>query len=320
MTFSLTCISYKFIILEWVFQVNVAQKHKLLKQGMAQLRFCVNFVSITAGNPPVCQGIWQLSHLRKYGGSEMSFSFEAGSQAMGGEGVYCVETKYGNQIKELLDCVAQHKPLPRPESLHSRTSADRSSTVRDFYVNVPAFAGKKDVDSRTPVPLSAVSSPVRVDATYTNMPSPGASSYQNVVMDVDPGSQGTRPSMREALPSLAYENTDMVRVYRHVDQVPGAMSYVNVGNKRGSRTSSRHSASSSTLPATLSPGAEAQLNYIPVQPVVGSPKGRQRFPLQAKKSTTIEYTEVDIAKTQALNASVKQHDLLREQSLSQIKS
>lgn len=270
----------------------------------------------------MCQGIWQLSHLRKYGGSRASFSFEAGSQAMGGEGIYQLETRFGNQIKELLDCVAQHKPLPRPESFFSRTSADRASTAQDFYVNVPAISRRSDSLSQRSSTLStSVSSPAALDTCYENMPSPRDSGYLNITMNADPAFRATlssaqRASVREASPISPYENSDVAGVYAYIDASP-SQSYVNVLDKR--RSTGRLSTTSSTL-STMSPTAEAQLNYVPVQAVAGSSKGRQRFPLQPKRSATTEYTEVDIEATRALSESVKQHDLMRETSLSQIKS
>jgi hypothetical protein len=232
---------------------------------------------------------------------------------MGGEGLYYLETKYGNQIRDLLDCVAQHKPLPRPESFHRRTSADRASTAQDFYVNVPAVIERANSLSRSPpaVPIS-VSSPARLDTMYENMPTPSrasSSSYQNCDLGTQ-ASISTAQSLfiRDVSPSSAYDDSDVAGVYAYVDS---KSSYVNVHDKRTSGSSD------SQLMPVLSPTSQSTLLYIPVEPVSGSPKGRQ----QVKRHTaSIEYTEVDIEATQALNASVKQHDLLREQSLSQIKS
>ena len=235
---------------------------------------------------------------------------------MGGEGLYYLETKYGNQIKDLLDCVAQHKPLPRPESFHSRTSADRASTAQDFYVNVPAVVERANSQSRSPpaIPIS-VSSPARLDTMYENMPTPArasSSSYQNCELGTQASISSAQSLLiRDASPSSPYENSDVAGVYAYVDS---KSSYVNIHDKRTSRGSN-----SQSMPV-LSPSSESKLNYIPVEPVSG-PKGRHRFPLQLKRHTaSIEYTEVDIEATQALNASVKQHDLLREQIVSQIKS
>ncbi|XP_065183848.1 protein Dok-7-like [Sycon ciliatum] len=122
---------------EWKFDVRVLATQNIVPAGDAIMRFYPRFFSLTNGSPPVCLGLWQHNHLRRYGGSQ-GFSFESGSRSIGGPEVYRLATHQGASIKELFDCVAHGRQLPEPPVAMRRTYSTSSN-----------YAAGADTDSDT---------------------------------------------------------------------------------------------------------------------------------------------------------------------------
>ena len=76
------CASHVLCAAEWTFSVRVLATQNIVPTGEAMMRFYPRFFSLTNGTPPVCLGLWQHNHLRRYGGSQ-GFSFESGSRSIG---------------------------------------------------------------------------------------------------------------------------------------------------------------------------------------------------------------------------------------------
>ena len=330
---------FLFFFVEWVFPVTVPSKQKLLTKGSAQLRFCINFFSITSGMPPVCQGIWQLSHLRKYGGTS-GFSFEAGSQAMGGVGIYRLETNHSTQIRELIDCVSHHRPLPSLSAFSHRSSSQLD--LDKVYVNVPNSRSSQKRPSPLSMPASTPVTTTTTSATSSQTVLGGGGGggggggqtvYENVSSPVS--ASLSSPSLSQSIPAVTppyrnvvetpkslppYENFELSKVGQSESSETDSQA---VGGARPSYVNMRRDRSTSPDSAIPQTSDRYSVNYVEVDAISGGgntgQRPRQRTPRISSSSGGAAYAEVDIEATEALRASVQDHDRLREESLKKSK-
>ena len=67
---------------ELTFGIVIAQKQGQLKSGRGVLRIRnTGFTITTSDSPPRCMGTWQITHIRKFGGSS-SFKFQTGESLL----------------------------------------------------------------------------------------------------------------------------------------------------------------------------------------------------------------------------------------------
>ncbi|CAI8029348.1 Protein Dok-7, partial [Geodia barretti] len=133
-----TSLLQEYLGKELTFGIVIPQRHGQLKSGRGVLRIRnTGFTITTSDSPPRCMGTWQITHIRKFGGSS-SFKFQTGSKCPTGEMLYTIKTDDNDRVKSLFNDLSQHKPIFSDDRVGRRMTLERNHTHHSPYRQSPS--------------------------------------------------------------------------------------------------------------------------------------------------------------------------------------